>query len=240
MKGLEIKTAGMKALEESVLFRTMTKEEILDVIDAMDPRVRRFQKKDMILQDGELVGSMMIVLSGKIHLFHIDPNGNSNLLEVPGPGDTVGMLNAVGKYRLYVSAMALEETELLLIDVDPLLRGDSPITPLQLRFLRNLTVALAQKAHDLTVKLEDSVRRSTREKLQDYLSARYHEEKSRTFSIPLNRQELADFLFADRSAMSKELCKMRDEGLLKFEKSKFELLIKMPMTDEEMDPNEKL
>ena len=54
----------MKALEESVLFRTMTKEEILDVIDAMDPRVRRFQKKDMILQDGELVGSMMIVLSG--------------------------------------------------------------------------------------------------------------------------------------------------------------------------------
>ena len=61
MRGLEIKTAGMKALEESVLFRTMTKEEILDVIDAMDPRVRRFQKKDMILQDGELVGSMMIV-----------------------------------------------------------------------------------------------------------------------------------------------------------------------------------
>ncbi len=117
MKGLEIKTAGMKALEESVLFRTMTKEEILDVIDAMDPRARRFQKKDMILQDGELVGSMMIVLSGKIHLFHIDPNGNSNLLEVPGPGDTVGMLNAVGKYRLHVSAMALEETELLLIDV---------------------------------------------------------------------------------------------------------------------------
>ena len=80
MKGLEIKTAGMKALEESVLFRSMTKQEILEVIDAMDPKARRFQKKDMILQDGELVGSMMIVLSGKIHLFHIDPNGNSNLL----------------------------------------------------------------------------------------------------------------------------------------------------------------
>ncbi len=110
MRGLEIKTAGMKALEESVLFRTMTKEEILDVIDAMDPRVRRFQKKDMILQDGELVGSMMIVLSGKIHLFHIDPNGNSNLLEVRD-WRYRGELNAVGQeYRLHVSAMALEET----------------------------------------------------------------------------------------------------------------------------------
>ena len=62
-----------------ILITDVYKRQILDVIDAMDPRARRFQKKDMILQDGELVGSMMIVLSGKIHLFHIDPNGNSNL-----------------------------------------------------------------------------------------------------------------------------------------------------------------
>ena len=61
---------------------------------------------------------------------------------------------------------------------------------------------------------------------------------SRTFSIPLNRQDLADFLFVDRSAMSNELCKMRDEGLVKFEKSNFELLIEMPITEEERDPNQ--
>ena len=65
------------------------------------------------------------------------------------------------------------------------------------------------------MKLEDSIRRSTRDKLQDYLSSQYHKAESRTFSIPLNRQELADFLFVDRSAMSNELCKMRDEGLFK-------------------------
>ena len=71
-----------------------------------------------------------------------------------------------------------------------------------------------------------------------YLSAQYHKAGGRVFSIPLNRQELADFLFVDRSAMSKELCRMRDEGLLKFEKSRFELLVEMPITDEEKDPNE--
>ena len=61
---------------------------------------------------------------------------------------------------------------------------------------------------------------------------------SRTFVIPLNRQDLADFLFVDRSALSNELCKMRDEGLLRFDRSKFELLVQMPITEEEPDPND--
>lgn len=104
--------------------------------------------------------------------------------------------------------------------------------------MQNLTLAVAQKAQRLTKKLEDSIRRTTRERLQDYLSAQYHKAGSRTFVIPLNRQDLADFLFVDRSAMSNELCKMRDEGLLKFEKSRFELLVQMPITDHEPDPNE--
>ncbi len=69
------------------------------------------------------------------------------------------------------------------------------------------------------------------------MSGQFHKAGSRTFSIPLNRQDMADFLFVDRSAMSNELCKMRDEGLLKFEKSKFELLIEMPITEDEPDPN---
>ena len=225
-------------LKKNILFRTMSDDDIRKVVDTMDPHVRKFRKHDMIAQDGDHVTSMAIVLSGCVHLFHIDPNGNSNLLDVLGPGDMMGMLNAVGKYRLHISAEATEKTEALFLNVDSLLRENVLTAPTQIRFLQNLTMALAQKAHRLTIKLEDSIRRSTREKLQDYLSAKYHKAKSRTFSIPLNRQELADFLFVDRSAMSNELCKMRDEGLLKFEKSKFELLIEMPITDEETDPNE--
>ncbi|HIU26182.1 MAG TPA: Crp/Fnr family transcriptional regulator [Candidatus Copromorpha excrementigallinarum] len=150
------------------------------------------------------------------------------------------MLNAAGGYRLHISAVCLEETEAFCLKGSSLLNENSLDSSLELRLLRNLAVALAQKAHRLTVKLEDSIRRSTREKLQDYLSLQYHRAESRRFTIPLNRQELADFLFVDRSALSKELCRMRDEGLLKFEKSRFELLIEMPLTDEEKDPNEKL
>lgn len=98
-------------------------------------------------------------------------------------------------------------------------------------------MAVAQQGQRLTRKLEDSIRRSIRDRLQDYLSAQYHKAGSRTFAIPLNRQDLADYLFVDRSAMSNELCKMRDEGLIQFDKSRFELLVEMPITEDEPDPN---
>ena len=66
-------------------------------------------------------------------------------------------------------------------------------------------------------------KRTTREKLISYLSEEAKKQKSSKFTIPFNRQQLADFLSVDRSAMSNELCKMRDEGLLEFEKNQFVL-----------------
>ena len=67
-------------------------------------------------------------------------------------------------------------------------------------------------------------KRTTRDKLMSYLSDEAKRQKNKTFDIPFNRQQLADFLSVDRSAMSNELCKMRDEGLLIFDKNEFTLL----------------
>ena len=206
----------MDILKENLLFKTMPPKDIEEIVNTMEPHIRYFEKDQVIARDGEYLDCMAVILSGKVYLSHIDSSGNSNLMEVLMP----------------------EKTKILFLNVDSLLRENILTAPLQIRFLQNLTIAFAQKSHRLAVKLEDSIRRSTRDKLQDYLSSQYHKAESRTFSIPLNRQELADFLFVDRSAMSNELCKMRDEGLLKFDKSKFELLIKMPIGDEEDDPND--
>ena len=73
-------------------------------------------------------------------------------------------------------------------------------------------------------KLGHISKRTTREKLISYLSEEAKRQNSASFTIPFNRQQLADFLSVDRSAMSNELCKMRDEGLLEFEKNQFKLL----------------
>lgn len=224
-------------LKESLLFRNMEENEILEAIGTMQPRRKSYPKRTIVVRDGDLLPQVGVILSGGLHLFHIDEDGNNNLMEHLGRGESIGLLNAVGGYKLHISAQTTEQTEILFLSVDQLLRDHVLTAPVQIRFLQNLTLAVAQQAHRLTRKLEDSIRRSTRERLQDYLSQQFHQTGSRTFSIPLNRQDLADFLFVDRSAMSNELCKMRDEGLLKFEKSKFELLIEMPITEEERDPN---
>lgn len=228
----------LEALRHCILFRNMTDEEIRSALEAVGARRASYARRAVIGQDGDALEEVALILSGNLHLAHADAAGNSNLMDVLGPGDTLGVLNAVGGYRLHSTITAASAAEMLFFRVDKLLRANRLTDPGQIRFVQNLTLAVAQKAQRLTKKLEDSIRRTTRERLQDYLSAQYHKAGSRTFVIPLNRQDLADFLFVDRSAMSNELCKMRDEGLLKFEKSRFELLVQMPITDHEPDPNE--
>lgn len=231
--GVELET-----LRHCILFRNMTDEEIRSALAAVNARRASYARRAVIGQDGDPLEEVALILSGNLHLTHADAAGNSNLMDVLGPGDTLGVLNAVGGYRLHSTITAATAAEVLFFRVDKLLRANRLTDPGQIRFVQNLTLAVAQKAQRLTKKLEDSIRRTTRERLQDYLSAQYHKAGSRTFVIPLNRQDLADFLFVDRSAMSNELCKMRDEGLLKFEKSRFELLVQMPITDDEPDPNQ--
>lgn len=232
------KELDLQLLKKGMLFRNMTDEEILQTVAAMCPRRVRYPRRTVVAQDGDLFPEIGVILSGSLHLAHIDSNGNNNLLYVLQAGDTVGELNAVGRYRLHLSIATEEPTEILYLCVDQLLRKNVLTAPTQIRFLQNLTLAVAQEGQYLTRKLEDSTRRSMRERLQDYLSAQYHKAGSRTFVIPLNRQDLADFLFVDRSALSNELCKMRDEGLLRFDRSRFELLVEVPITENEPDPND--
>ena len=90
--------------------------------------------------------------------------------------------------------------------------------------VQNMFFAISEKNRKLVQKLGHMSKRSTREKLISYLSEEAGRQNRSSFTIPFNRQQMADFLSVDRSAMSNELCKMRDEGLLKFEKNQFELL----------------
>ena len=229
----------LSVLKSGMLFRNLSDEEIRGLIATMAPQQVDYAKHTVIAQDGDDFPRIGVILRGSVHLTHIDSNGNSNLMDVLGAGDSLGDLNAVGRYRLHVTITAAEQTEVLFLSVDQLLRKNVVTAPTQIRFLQNLTLSMARKAQNLTRKLEDNIRRSTRDRLQDYLSAQFHKANSRKFVIPLNRQDLADFLFVDRSAMSNELCKMRDEGLLRFEKSRFELLVEMPISEDEPDPNDR-
>ena len=109
-------------LQSSLLFRNMTGAEILEVLDTMHPRRAAFPRHTVVLQDGDAAPELGVILSGNLHLYHIDANGNNNLMDHLGPGESVGLLNAIGGYRLHSTAEATTQTEILFLTVDQLLR----------------------------------------------------------------------------------------------------------------------
>ena len=117
-----------------------------------------------------------------------------------------------------------KDSAVMFFDVKKIMTACSCACQFHALVVQNLFFAISEKNRQLVRKLGHMSRRSTREKLLSYLSEEAGKHNSASFTIPFNRQQLADFLSVDRSAMSKELCKMRDEGLLCFEKNRFKLL----------------
>ena len=117
--------------------------------------------------------------------------------------------------------VALADTRVLFLNVQKMLHTCSSACPFHTLLIQNLMSVIARKALELTRKIEHLSKRTTREKLLSYLSAQAQEAGSSQFTIPFSRQQLADYLTVDRSAMSHELCKMRDEGILSFYKNQF-------------------
>lgn len=119
--------------------------------------------------------------------------------------------------------VTLEDSAVLFFDVKRVLTTCSSACRFHGLVVQNVFFAISEKNRKLVQKLRHMSRRTTREKLISYLSEQAKGQGGEFF-IPFNRQQLADFLSVDRSAMSSELCKMRDEGLLEFDKNRFKLL----------------
>ncbi len=120
--------------------------------------------------------------------------------------------------------VALEDSSVFFFDVKRVITTCSSACRFHTMVVQNLFFAISEKNRGLVQKLDYMSRRTTREKLISYLSEEAKKQNSPYITIPFIRQQLADYLSVDRSAMSNELCKMRDEGLLEFEKNRFKLL----------------
>ena len=120
--------------------------------------------------------------------------------------------------------VAVENSSVFFFDVKRVLSTCSSACRFHTLVVQNLFFAISEKNRSLVRKLDYISRRTTRDKLISYLSEEAKRQNRADITIPFNRQQLADYLSVDRSAMSNELCKMRDEGLLTFEKNRFRLL----------------
>lgn len=188
------------------------REEMLQCLVARRVRMERGQA---LLEQGGPVRDIGVVLSGAIQVRSTDFFGNQTILARLAPGDLFGeVFVCAGLSRSPVEAVCQTAGEVLLLDYAKILGACPRACAHHRRLVENMVTVLAQKNLVLMRKTRILSRRSTREKLLSYLSACAREAGGGQFDIPFTRQELADYLCVDRSAMTVELMALKREGLV--------------------------
>ncbi len=214
-----------RAIKRTALFAGIEEDEMEAMLGCLSATVKAYKKGQLIFRVGDTTTLVGEVLSGRVHIIKEDFWGGRSILSEFGCGQLFGETYAAMSFEpLEVSVLAAEPCEILFLDVKRVMTTCSCACVFHTRLIRNLFAASAQKNLMLTRKLECMAGRTTKEKLLSYLSAESQRQKVSSFEIPFNRQQLADYLSVDRSAMSNELCKLRDEGVLEFNKNRFALL----------------
>lgn len=210
-------------LQSMALFEGFSNQELQAMLACLGAQKRSYGKGEAVFHAGQHTACMGVLLSGRIHIQKEDYWGNRSLLAVLGPGELFGEAYAVGRQTLRNDVVAYSASEVLLLDVSRVLAPCAAACTAHTKLVLRLFSQFAQKNRALAQKLGCLSQRTTREKLLYYLSEQAQKSGTERFSIPFNRQQLADYLSVDRSAMCTELGRMRREGLVSFEKNRFVL-----------------
>ncbi len=205
------------------LFAGMTAPEAETLLECLGPRRARYEREARILHVGQKASELGIVLEGRALIQNDDAWGNTTVLDSVGPGQIFAETYACAGTPMLVDVVAAEPTEVLFLQVGRVLGGCARSCECHARLMANLLQLCSQKNLTLSRKIFHTSAKSIRGRLVSYLSDCAARAGSQRFTIPFNRQQLADYLNVDRSAMSHELGKMQQEGMLTTNRNQFEL-----------------
>ena len=212
-------------LRECPLFDRIGDESLKEMLGCLNAKERSYKKGDAVFAEGDKAKYLGIVLEGSVQLVRVDYYGNRSILANIEPPQLFGEAFAcAGLKSLPVDAVAAADTKILLLDAQRIARPCGNACPCHGQTILNLLHIVAKKNLVLHQKIEITSKRSTREKLMTYLLLQAKNAKSHTFTVPYDRQELADFLEVDRSGLSAEISKLRNEKVLECRRSTFTLL----------------
>ena len=212
-------------LKRTQIFAGVGDDEIVSMLSCLGARLHTYKKGEYVLRQGERLNDILVLVEGNLHIQKDDYWGNRSILGQISIGEMFGEAYVAPESgALMNDVIATADSAIIFFDVKRVLTTCPSACRFHSTVVQNMFFAVSDKNRKLVQKLGHLSKRSTREKLISYLSEEAKKQNSSYFTIPFNRQQLADFLSVDRSAMSNELCKMRDDGLLEFEKNNFRLL----------------
>lgn len=209
------------------LFEGIQDGEMEHVLQCLGAKERTYQKHEIVIRRGEIVEAVGIVLAGNVHIIKEDFWGNRTIIAEVGIGETFAEVYAATlKEPIEVEILANSKSNVVFLNMRELMQLCHSQCSFHNHIIRNFMTILATKNLFLTRKMEHISKRSTREKILSYLSEMSLKQGGTTIILPFNRQEMADYLSVERSAMSRELGKMQKDGIITVNKNVFRLLLR--------------
>lgn len=211
-------------LSKTQLFHGIQEREIPELFRCLMPRERKFQKGEVIFRAGSPVSEIGLVESGSVNIIVNLYWGSSIIFGHVRKGEVFAEnYAAIPGKELICDVVACEETEILFLNMQNMLTTCRKGCTFHNRIIKNMLSISAKKNLNMSYRMMHTASKSLRQRLISYLSEQALEHGSSHFTIPFNRQQLADYLAVNRSAMSNELSKMQEDGLITYRKNEFTL-----------------
>lgn len=212
-------------LAKTKLFTGIEPKEIDALLNCVHARLVEYTQGDLIIEEGSEVYEFGIMLSGHGRSIKWDVTDRLIIITLLGKGSEIGvMVAASAEHKSPVSVQAQDDVTVLLIPYDRVLTRCEKSCPQHDKLLRNYISVVAEKGIVLHDRIDCLLKATIREKIMTYLTRVSCEQQSQDFSIPLNRSAMAEYLNINRSVLSNELSKMKQEGLIDFHKNSFKLM----------------
>lgn len=204
------------------LFSGIDENEIDDILPCLKAEEKEFKKGAYIYRIGDKVHCLGFVAAGSVNIIKDDVWGNAQILDNVTAGQIFAETYAcLGEVPMMVNVQAAEQSKIIFLEIGRLFHNCQPSCPYHSRLIQNLLRVLASKNLNLARKIDLLTPKAIRERVMIYLSWQAVEQGKNEFDIPFNRQQLADYLSVERSALSNELSKLKKEGLIGFRKNHF-------------------
>lgn len=207
------------------LFSTIDRKQISLLLDCLKPKICSFDRNDCIISAGDAIESIGLMLKGKAIVSKENAAGARVIVNILNKGDIFGEAVAFSRQtRWPVTVQAQERCEVFFLPRMRLIGECSKICPWHRTLIYNFLKIISERTIMLSKKVEYLSIKSIRGKISTYLLEQYNNTGNKNMILPLNRNELADFLNVSRPSMSREMCKMRDEGIIDFHLRAFRIL----------------
>lgn len=219
----------LKDLNKISLFSHLSQDNLEKLLNSFNSKIIHLDKNEIIFREGEVYHNMCILLEGEVILSNTDEYGNRNIIDSVGKNQIFAeVFSFTSKKISPVTATTNKISTLLLVNTDELLSvgnlDDLDLIREKQEIISSLLHTFADKNLILLSKIEVVSRRNIREKILHFLELHKLKNQSNIFLIPYSRKDMADFLGVDRSALSRELSCLKDDGLIDYEKNTFKLL----------------